>query len=71
MPATGPGALEAADLGMTKALLEEVAINPTIGLPELTQDWGNRLLEGTDRTLCTPGPRDPTDTETEQCLNVS
>ena len=20
--------------------------------PELTQDWGNRLLEGTNRTLC-------------------
>ena len=27
--------------------MEEVANNPTIGLPELTQDWGNRLLEGT------------------------
>ena len=26
-------------------------------LPELTQDRGNRLLEGTDKTLCTPGPR--------------
>ena len=24
---------------------------------ELTQDWGNRRLEGTNRTLCTPGPR--------------
>ena len=24
---------------------------------ELTQDWGNRLLEGTNRTLCTPGSR--------------
>ena len=29
----------AADLCMEKALLEEVAINPTIELPELTQDW--------------------------------
>ena len=57
MPATGPGALEAADLGMTKALLEEVAINPTIGLPELTQDWGKRLLESTNKTLCAPGLR--------------
>ena len=27
--------------------MEKVAINPTIELPELTQDWGNRLLEGT------------------------
>ena len=26
--------------------MEEVTINPTIELPELTQDWGNRLLEG-------------------------
>ena len=25
--------------------------------PELTQDWGNRLLEGTIKTLCAPGPR--------------
>ena len=38
-------------------LLEEVAINPIIELPDLTQDWGNRLLEGTNRTLCTTGPR--------------
>ena len=35
----------------------EAAINPTIDLPEITQDWGNRLLEGTHRTLCTTGPR--------------
>ena len=33
------------------------AINPTIELPELTQDWGNRLLEGIKRTLCEPGPK--------------
>ena len=32
--------------------MEEVTINPTIELPELTQGWGNRLLEGTNRTLC-------------------
>ena len=35
------------------------------------RDWGNRLLEGTNQTLCTPGPRDPPETETEQCLGVS
>ena len=29
--------------------MEEVAINPTTEPPELTQDWGNRLLEGTSR----------------------
>ena len=33
--------------------MEEVAINPTIELPELTQDWGNRPLEGRNRALCT------------------
>ena len=33
------GALGVADLGMPYALLEEVAINPTIELPEHTQDW--------------------------------
>ena len=44
-------------LGYGKALSEEVTINPTIELPELTQDWENRLLEGTNRTLYTPGPR--------------
>ena len=26
-------------------------------LPELTQDWANRLLKGTNKTLCTPGRR--------------
>ena len=41
----GDGALGAADLGVALALLEEVAINPTIEPPELTQDWRNRLLE--------------------------
>ena len=55
--AAGAGALGAVDLRMAYALLEEVAINPTIAQPELTQDWGNRLLEGTNKTLCAPGPR--------------
>ena len=56
-PDTGAGALGAVGLGMASALLEEVAISPTIELPELTQDWGNRLLESTNKSLCTPGPR--------------
>ena len=33
--ATGTGALGAADLGMAYTLLEEIAIKPTIELPEL------------------------------------
>ena len=56
-PAAWAGRLGAADLGLVYTLLEEVAINPTIELPELTQDWGNRYLEGTNKTLRTPGPR--------------
>ena len=55
--ATGTGALGAADLGMAEALLEEVTVNPTIEPPGLTQDWENRLLEGTNRTLYAPGLR--------------
>ena len=50
-------------------------INPTIELPELTQDWGNRLLEGTNRTLCAPLPRRkeqrPHKRLTETCPGVS
>ena len=30
---------QALDQSVTKALLEEVAINPTIELPKLTHDW--------------------------------
>ena len=56
-PVVGAGALGAVDLGMARGLLEEVTINPTIEPPELTQDWGNRLLEGTNKTLCAPGSR--------------
>ena len=40
-----------------RALLEEVAINPTIEPTELTQEWGNRLLEGTNRTVCALGQK--------------
>ena len=55
-PAAGSGALGAADLSMAYALLKEVAINPTIEPAELTQDWRNRLLEGTNKTSCVLGP---------------
>ena len=55
-PAAGTGALGAADLD-TAELWEEVASNPTKELPELTQDCGKRFLEGTNKILCTPGPR--------------
>ena len=35
-PATGAGALGAAELGMAYALLEEATVNPIIEPPELT-----------------------------------
>ena len=55
--ATGAGALGAADSAMAEALLEEVVINSTIEPPELTQDWGNKFLENTNKILCAPGLR--------------
>ena len=30
----------------------------------------SETLRGLKQTLCTPGPRDPTETETELCLSV-
>ena len=29
------------------------------------------MLRGLKQTLCTPGPRDPTETETELCVSIS
>ena len=53
---------------------EEVAINPVIELSELTLDWGNRLLEGTNRTLCTrtkeKGGVTPQETDSDLPRNV-
>ena len=47
----------------------------TIELPEITQDLRNRLLEGTNKNLCTPGPRKkeqwPHKRLTQTCLWVS
>ena len=54
--ATGTGALGAADLGVEKALLEEVAINPTVELPERTQDWEIGSWRA-QTEACAPGPR--------------
>ena len=39
--------------------MEEVTISPTIEPPELKKDWGNRLLDGTNKSLCAPGPKRP------------
>ena len=45
-------------MGAVDLLLEETyAINPITELPELTQDWGNRHMGGTNKTLYAPGPR--------------
>ena len=51
-PATGTGALGVADLVWHKPSWRRLPL-PTIEPPEFTQDWGNRLLEGTNKTLCT------------------
>ena len=42
-------------------------------ITELPQDWGKSLLEGTNKTLCAPGPRrkELTIQETEPDLPVS
>ena len=59
-PATGAGALGAADLGMAQALLEEVAINPTIEPLELTQNWETSDAWRAQAKLCMhqdPGER--------------
>ena len=72
--AAGAGALGAADLGMAKALLEEVTINSIIELPELTQDWERRLLKDINKTLCAPGSQEKravTPQETDPDLPVS
>ena len=53
-PATGAGALGAADLSTAQAFLEEVTINPTIEPSEPTQDWGKQTLGGHKQDLvCT------------------
>ena len=45
MACCGAAALATVDLGVASALLEEeVTSNPTIELPELTQDWGKEIL---------------------------
>ena len=54
-PGTDVEALGAEDLGMALALLKK--INPTTDSSELTQDWGNKLLKGTNKMLCAPGPK--------------
>ena len=50
-PATGAGAPGAADVGYGISPLEGGHHYFTIELPELTQNWGNRLLEGTNKKL--------------------
>ena len=75
--ATGAGALGTADLGMALALLVEVAIKPTIELPELTQNW-EQTLGGHKENLVhqDPGERSSDPTRdwprlARECLGVS
>ena len=68
--ATGTVALGAANTGTTLALLEKVAINPTLELPELTQA-GKQTLRGHKQNLVHQDPgegnSDPTRL-TQTCL---
>ena len=48
--------------------LEEVTISPNTEPPELTQDWGNRLLESTNKMLCAPVT--PQETDPDLPVNV-
>ena len=52
---TAAGVTGAVDLGMASVLLEEVAINPTTELPELTQDWEIDSWRAQTEP-CAPGP---------------
>ena len=72
--ATGAGALGAADLDMAYALLEEVAINPTIELPELT-GLGKQDSWRAQTKPCVhqdPGERsrDPQETDPDLAMSV-
>ena len=59
---------------MAQAFLEEIAINSTIELPELTQEWGNRLLGHKQNLVCTrtqeKGAVTPQETDPDLPLSV-
>ena len=55
-PAAGVWTLDTVDLGMAQPSWRRSPLTPP-ELPEHTQDWRNRLLEGTNQTLCAPGCR--------------
>ena len=73
-PASGAGALGVADLGVAQAFLEEIAINSTIELPELTQEWGNRLLGHKQNLVRTKtqekGAMSPQETDSDLLVSV-
>ena len=54
--------------------MEEVVINPIIEPPEIIQDWGNRLSEDTNRTLCTrtqeKGAMTPQETDPDSPVSI-
>ena len=57
-----------------KALLEEVAINPTIELPELTQDWEIDSWRAQQKLVCTrtqeKGAVTPQETDPDLTVSV-
>ena len=73
-PAAGAGALGTADLGMAQALLEEVAINPTIRSHQNLHRTGETDTWRTQTKPCVrqdPGERSSDPKETDPDLPVS
>ena len=69
----GAEALGAGDLGTAYAFLEKVTINPTIDLPELTQDWETDSWRAQIKPCGhhDPQQRSSDSTETDPDLHVS
>ena len=40
-------------------------------ITELSHDWGRKLLEGTNKMLCTPGPRERSGDPTRDCARLA
>ena len=40
-------------------------------ITELSHDWGHKLLEGTNKMLCTPGPRERSGDPTRDCARLA
>ena len=69
-PVVGAGALGAVDLGMARALLEEVTINPTIEPPEFTQDWETDSLRAQTKPCVHQDTKERSSDPTRDCSRL-